>query len=52
MTDFEQIEYAQCLDRLRAMLAETEFNSLWTEGREMLLEEAIQFALDFVDQTM
>jgi hypothetical protein len=28
------------------MLAETEFNALWAEGRAMTMEQAIQSALD------
>jgi predicted ATPase/class 3 adenylate cyclase len=51
MTDFEQIEYAQFVERLRSMLPETEFNSLWEEGRGLTIEQAIQFALDAVGET-
>src|SRR5215207_749944 len=35
MTDFEQIEYAKSVDRLRSMLTEEEFRTLWTDGRTM-----------------
>jgi hypothetical protein len=45
MTDFEQIEYDQAVERLRSMLAETEFHWHWAEGRSMTMDEAIQFAL-------
>jgi tetratricopeptide (TPR) repeat protein len=51
MTDFEQIEYVQSLERLRFMLAEPELNELWAEGRAMTLDESIQFALGSVDGT-
>jgi hypothetical protein len=44
MTDYEQIEYDQSVDELRSMLAETEFNTFWTEGRGMTMEQAIEFA--------
>jgi tetratricopeptide (TPR) repeat protein len=46
MTDQERVEYDQSMAQLRAMLAETEFNALWAEGRAMTMEQAIQFALD------
>jgi hypothetical protein len=44
-TDEEQAEEAQFISRLRAMLSETEFNALWTEGKSMTMEQAIQLAL-------
>jgi tetratricopeptide (TPR) repeat protein len=46
MTDHEQADHDRDLARLRTMLPETEFNSIWTEGRAMLMEEAIEFALN------
>ena len=46
MTDFEQIEYAQSVDRLRSMLTEEEFRTLWTDGRTMPMEQAIALALN------
>ncbi len=46
MTDQERVEYDQSVAQLRAMLAETEFNALWAQGRAMTMEQAIQFALD------
>jgi len=46
MTDMERIEYDQSVAQLRAMLAETEFNALWADGRSMTMEEAIQLALE------
>jgi hypothetical protein len=48
MTDFEQSEYDQHVDRLRSMLPETEFNALWAEGRALTMQQAIQLALDSV----
>ena len=51
MTDFEQMEYVQSLEQLRFMLAEPKFNELWAEGRAMMLDEAVQFALDSADGT-
>jgi len=45
MTDQERVEYDQSVTQLRAMLTEMEFNALWAEGRAMMMEQAIQFAL-------
>jgi len=45
-TDEEQAEEAQFISRLRAMLAEAEFNALWAEGKSMTIEQAIQLALN------
>ena len=45
MTDFERVEYDESVAQLRAMLAETEFNALWAEGRAMKMEQAIELAL-------
>ena len=45
MDEHEEIEYDQFVTRLRSMLAETEFNALWAEGRAMMMEQAIEFAL-------
>lgn len=45
MTDYEQIEYGRSVAQLRSMLTETEVNSLWSEGRLMPMDQAIQFAL-------
>jgi len=44
-TDEEEAEEAQFMSRLRAMLPEAEFNTLWAEGRSMTMEQAIQLAL-------
>jgi hypothetical protein len=35
---------------MRSMLDEAEFNSLWTEGRAMTMEQAIEFALADTDK--
>jgi hypothetical protein len=45
MVDYERVEYDQSVAQLRTMLAETEFNDLWAEGRAMTMEQAIQLAL-------
>ncbi len=44
-TDEEQAEEDQFINRLRSMLTETEFHALWTEGKSMTMEQAIQLAL-------
>ncbi|MCE9646443.1 MAG: adenylate/guanylate cyclase domain-containing protein [Chloroflexi bacterium] len=43
--DYEQAEYEQAMGKLRTMLPEAEFNSLWAEGRSMAMEQAIELAL-------
>ena len=45
MTKPERAEYDQFVAQLHAMLAETEFNALWAEGRAMTMEQAIEYAL-------
>jgi tetratricopeptide (TPR) repeat protein len=45
MTDSEHVEYNQAVAQVRSMLAETEFNALWAEGRSMTMEQAIELAL-------
>jgi len=45
MTDHELVEYDQAILRLRSMLIPEELNSLWSKGRAMTMEEAIQLAL-------
>lgn len=45
-TDEEEVEEAQFMSRLRAMLTEAEFNSLWAAGRSMTMEQAIELALN------
>jgi predicted ATPase/class 3 adenylate cyclase len=44
-TDEEEADEAQFMSRLRAMLPEAEFNTLWAEGKSMTMEHAIQLAL-------
>jgi tetratricopeptide (TPR) repeat protein len=46
MTDWERIEYDQCMAQLRTLFSEAEFDALWAEGRSMTMEQAVQFALD------
>jgi predicted ATPase/class 3 adenylate cyclase len=45
MTEYEQVEYDRSIIQLRSMLPETEFNPLWSEGRTMRMEQAIEMAL-------
>jgi tetratricopeptide (TPR) repeat protein len=45
-TDEEEAEEAQFMSRLRTMLPEAEFNTLWAEGKSMTMEQAIEFALN------
>jgi hypothetical protein len=44
-TDEEEAEEAQFMSQLRAMLAEAEFNTFWSEGKSMTMDQAIQLAL-------
>jgi predicted ATPase len=44
-TDEEEAEEAQFVSRLRAMLAQTAFNTLLMEGNALTMEQAIQLAL-------
>jgi tetratricopeptide (TPR) repeat protein len=44
-TDEEEAEEVQFINRLHTMLSETEFNTLWAEGRSLTMEQAIQLAL-------
>ncbi|MEP6895587.1 MAG: hypothetical protein ABI986_08275, partial [Chloroflexota bacterium] len=46
MQDLEYVEYDNSVRRLRMLLNETEFNSLWELGRALTMDEAIQFALN------
>jgi tetratricopeptide (TPR) repeat protein len=46
MTDYERVEYDQGVAQLRSSLNESEFNSLWAEGRVLTMDQAIQFALN------
>lgn len=45
MTDYEQVEYDQCVSQLRSLLAEIEFHTFWTEGSSMTMDQAIMLAL-------
>ncbi len=45
MTDYERVEYNQATARVRSMLTESEFKSLWADGRSLTMEQAIEFAL-------
>lgn len=50
MADYERLEYNPVVAQLRSMLAEAEFNALWAEGRSMTMGQAIEFALEKVDE--
>ena len=45
MADYEHAEYAQSVSRLRSMLAEAEFNTLWAAGRSPSGPEVIWASL-------
>jgi tetratricopeptide (TPR) repeat protein len=44
-SDEEEAEEAQFMSRLRVMLPEAEFNTLWAKGKSMTMEQAIELAL-------
>ena len=44
-SDEEEAEEEQFMSRLRAMLPEAEFNTLWADGKSMTMEQANQMAL-------
>jgi len=46
MTDEERVEYEQAIAHVHSLLSETEFKALWTRGRSMTMEQAIDLALD------
>jgi len=46
MAEYEQAEYGTEVAQLRSMLLEAEFHALWTEGRSMDIEQAIELALE------
>jgi tetratricopeptide (TPR) repeat protein len=46
MMDYERVEYDQTVERLHASLAGAEFDALWAEGRQLTMEQAIEFALN------
>lgn len=41
----EQLEFDRAVARLHSMFAEPEFSSLWAQGRELTMEQAVQLAL-------
>jgi len=45
MTDHERIEYDQAVAQVRALLNESDFNTLWAEGRVLTMQQAIEYAL-------
>jgi hypothetical protein len=49
MTDYERVEYDQAVAQVRSMISESEFNSLWAEGRALTMEQAIRLALQGAD---
>jgi len=46
MTGYERVEYDKEVAQLRSLLNESDFNSLWAEGRALTMEQAIEFALN------
>jgi predicted ATPase/class 3 adenylate cyclase len=46
MSQFERIEYDKQITELRNSMDEKAFSNLWSEGRLMTMEQAVQFALD------
>jgi tetratricopeptide (TPR) repeat protein len=46
MIEPERLEYDLAVGQLRSMLAETEFDACWVEGRAMNMEQAIERALE------
>jgi len=46
MQDLEYIEYDIAVTRVRSLLNESDFNSLWAQGRALTMEQAIKFALN------
>ena len=46
MTELERVEYNHAVAQLRSMFAETEFSTLWAEGRATTMERAIEVALE------
>jgi hypothetical protein len=46
MTDYEQVEYEKQIAQLRPLLKESDFNSLWAEGRTLTVDQAIESALN------
>jgi predicted ATPase len=45
MQDLEYMEYDNAIIRIRSLLDDGEFKSLWAQGRAMTMEQAIKFAL-------
>jgi predicted ATPase/class 3 adenylate cyclase len=45
MTEYEHVAYDQAVARVRSILPEAEFSTLWAEGQSMPMEQAIEFAL-------
>jgi predicted ATPase/class 3 adenylate cyclase len=45
MTDHERVAYDKEVAQLRSLLNESDFNTLWAEGRGMTVDEAIEYAL-------
>jgi len=46
MSQFERIEYDKAVAELRIGMDGKAFSNLWSEGRLITMEQAIQFALD------
>ena len=46
MSQFERTEYDQQVTGLHRGMDETAFSDLWSEGRLMTMEQAVQLALE------
>ena len=46
MSEVEQVEYVREVADLKTNMGETEFTSLWAEGRALTMEQAIRLALE------
>ncbi len=46
MSQFERTEYDQQISGLQRAMDETAFSDLWSEGRLMTMEQAVQLALE------
>jgi predicted ATPase/class 3 adenylate cyclase len=46
MTDNECLDYEQAIGELHSRVGDADFGSLWAEGREMRMDQAIQLALN------
>jgi len=50
MTPDEQLYFEEQLTSLREKLNENQFDSVWSKGHVMTMEQAIEFALEVSDE--